>query len=367
MSELKESPLKLFHERRNARMVPFAGWSMPVQYSSIIDEHKAVREKAGLFDASHMGEILVEGKQAEAFLEKLVSNAVTTAKVGKAVYTVMCYENGTVVDDLIIYRRGDDRFLLCVNASNAEKDLDWIQKQAAGFDCTIEDVSADYGLLALQGPLAPQIITMVLTWPELESLPRFQFIEREWSGIPLIVSRTGYTGEDGFEIFCPAKNADNIAEAIVTSGEPMGLLPCGLGSRDSLRLEAGYPLYGHEISDEINPLSGGLGWVVKLKKEADFIGKKALAELQAAGLGQKVIHFVLKDRRIAREGMPVKSGDKTVGKVVSGTHSPMLNAPIGSAIVDCDAADAGNLSVEIRGNSLALEVVKPPLYKKPKD
>jgi aminomethyltransferase len=365
MSELNESPLRLFHERRNARMVPFAGWSMPVQYSSIIDEHKAVREKAGLFDASHMGEILVEGKQAEAFLEKLVSNAVAPTAIGKAVYTVMCYENGTVVDDLIIYRRGDDRFLLCVNASNTEKDLAWIQKQSSGFDCTINDVSSDYGLLALQGPLAAKIVTMVLTWPELESLPRFHFIEREWSGIPLLVSRTGYTGEDGFEIFCPVKNAEIIAEAIITSGEPMGLLPCGLGSRDSLRLEAGYPLYGHEISDEINPLSGGLGWVVKLKKEADFIGKKALSEMQQNGLQQKVIHFILKDRRIAREGMPVKSGDKTVGKVVSGTHSPMLNAPIGSALVDSDAIKAGNLTTEIRGKSIDLEVVKPPLYKKP--
>lgn len=367
MSELNESPLRLFHERRNARMVPFAGWSMPVQYSSIIDEHKAVREKAGLFDASHMGEILVEGKQAETFLDHLVTNAVAPTAVGKAVYTVMCYENGTVVDDLIIYRRGDYRFMLCVNASNAEKDLAWIQKQASGFECAIKDVSAEYGLLALQGPLAAKIITMVLTWPELANMSRFQFIEREWSSIPLLVSRTGYTGEDGFEIFCPVKNAEIIAEVIITSGEPMGLLPCGLGSRDSLRLESGYPLYGHEISDEINPLSGGLGWVVKLKKDCDFIGKKALMDLQQNGLKQKVIHFVLKDRRIAREGMAVISGDKTVGKVVSGTHSPMLNAPIGSALIDYDAANSDNLAIEIRGKSIELQVKKPPLYQSPKE
>lgn len=334
---------------------------MPVQYSSIMAEHKAVRTKAGLFDVSHMGEFIVKGDGAAEFLDRLMTNSIATCEPGKAVYTLMCDKEGMPIDDLIVYRLADDRFLLCVNASNSGRDLDWIERHSGGIGCTVEDVSESYGLLAVQGPLAERIVSTILTWPDLASLGRFRLIEREWSGIPLIVARTGYTGEDGFEIFCPAENAEIIAEALLTSGEPMGMLPCGLGARDSLRLEAGFPLYGHEIGEDRDPISAGLGWVIKWDKETAFTGKDALRKIKEEGASHRLVHFILGDRRIAREGTAVLQDDREVGVVVSGTMSPMLNKPIGAARIRRDAVNEG-LEVELRGNRVALGVRKPPLH-----
>ena len=365
MSEnLNRTPLHAFHIEHNARMVPFAGWEMPVQYTSILEEHKAVRDGAGLFDVSHMGEVRVHGPEARAFLNVLVTNDVEKLVTGKAIYTVMCYEDGGVVDDLIIYQVGDEEYLLCINASNVEKDVEWIIGQAVGFECLVDNVSETFGQLALQGPKAMEILNQA-TGQDLSSLKRFHFIQGVFFNTQAIISRTGYTGEDGVEIYLPAGEAARVANLVYETGKEHGLVLAGLGARDSLRLEAGYPLYGHEISASIDPLSGGLGWVVKLDKAANFVGKKALAAKKEAGIKRKVVFFRMEDRRIARQGTPVLDGDgNAVGKVLSGTQSPILGKPIGSAMVpSAQAAIGAELYVDIRGNKYPIEVAQPPLHK----
>jgi aminomethyltransferase len=361
---LKRTPLHAFHVEHNARMVPFAGWEMPVQYTSILEEHRCVREAAGLFDVSHMGEVRVHGPEARAFLNKLVTNDVDRLTIGQAIYTVMCYEDGGVVDDLIIYQIGDEEYFLCVNAANVSKDVEWITGQAVGFDCLVDNVSEDFGQLALQGPKAMEIFK-IASGQDLSSLKRFHFIQGSFMETHAIVSRTGYTGEDGLELYLPAGETARVANRILETGKELGLQLVGLGARDSLRLEAGYPLYGHEISTQIDPLTGGLGWVVKFQKEQDFMGKEALEEKQAAGLARKVIFFRLDDRRIAREGTEVIDEAGTpCGKVLSGTQSPMLGRPIGSAVVNKAVLDKKTpLFVEIRKTRIAVEIARPPLHK----
>lgn len=366
MSEpLKRTPLHAFHVEHNARLVPFAGWEMPVQYTSILDEHRAVREAAGLFDVSHMGEVRIHGADARAFLNQLVTNNVERLSVGKAIYTVMCYEDGGVVDDLIIYQVGDEEYFLCVNASNVAKDIEWIIGQAVGFDCLIDDVSEEFGQLALQGPKAMEIFRKA-SGQDLSSLKRFHFIQGSFMESSAIVSRTGYTGEDGVELYLPAGETARVANRILETGKELGLHLVGLGARDSLRLEAGYPLYGHEISAEIDPLSGGLGWVVKFQKASPFTGKEALAGKLEAGLQQQVVFFRMDDRRIAREGTGVIDADGTpCGRVLSGTQSPMLGRPIGSALVSSTALSGQvPLFVEIRKTRIPLEIAQPPLHKR---
>ncbi|WP_238710268.1 glycine cleavage system aminomethyltransferase GcvT [Oceanipulchritudo coccoides] len=361
---LKRTPLHAFHTDHNARLVPFAGWEMPVQYTSILQEHRAVREAAGLFDVSHMGEVRVHGSGARAFLNKLVTNNVEKLQVGKAIYTVMCYEDGGVVDDLIIYQVGDEEYFLCVNAANVSKDVEWITGQAVGFDCLIDDVSEDFGQLALQGPKAMEIFKLA-SGQDLSSLKRFHFIQGSFMETNAIVSRTGYTGEDGVEIYLPAGEAARVANRILEIGKDHGLQLVGLGARDSLRLEAGYPLYGHEISAQIDPLTGGLGWVVKFQKATDFVGRTALQKRLDEGLDRKVVFFRLEDRRIAREGTEIIDEDgNPCGKVLSGTQSPMLGRPIGSACVSTQALkDKIPLLVEIRKTRIPLEIAQPPLHK----
>ena len=365
MSEaLKRTPLHAFHVEHNARMVPFAGWEMPVQYTSILEEHRAVRESAGLFDVSHMGEVRVHGAGARAFLNRLVTNNVEKLAVGKAIYTVMCYEDGGVVDDLIIYQVGDEEYFLCVNASNISKDVEWITGQAVGYDCLVDDVSEDFGQLALQGPKAMEIFQLA-SGEDVSALKRFQFIQGAFMETHALVSRTGYTGEDGVEIYLPAGETARVANRILEMGKDLGLKLVGLGARDSLRLEAGYPLYGHEISAQIDPLTAGLDWVVKFQKASEFVGKEALSTKLADGLARKVVFFRLEDRRIAREGAELITEDgSSCGKVLSGTQSPILGRPIGSALVSADVL--GNDSavfVEIRKSRIPLEIVRPPLHK----
>jgi aminomethyltransferase len=365
MSEnLKRTPLHAFHVEHKARMVPFAGWEMPVQYTSILEEHRAVREKAGLFDVSHMGEVRIHGEGARAFLSHLVTNDVERLQTGRALYTVMCYEDGGVVDDLIIYQVGDEEYLLCINASNVEKDVEWITGQAVGFDCIVDDVSDTFGQLALQGPCAFDILKAV-TGQDLSGLGRFAFIKDHFFETSAMISRTGYTGEDGVEIYLPSGETPRVANRIYELGKDLGLQLVGLGARDSLRLEAGYPLYGHEISTSIDPLTAGLGWVVKLQKPAKFIGKAALEAIKADGPQNKVVFFRLDDRRIARQGTGVidMSGAK-VGEVLSGTQSPIIGRPIGSALVPAAlAAEGAPLFVDIRGTRIPLEIAKPPLHR----
>lgn len=339
---------------------------MPVQYRSILEEHKAVRRTAGLFDVSHMGEVDVKGPEALRFLNNLVTNDVAKLFPGRVLYSPMCYPNGGVVDDLLVYMRAPEDYFLCINAGNIDKDIAWILEQAKGFDVQITDRSDDYALLAVQGPTAVAIVQS-LTGAKLDRIGYYHFAEGTVAGIQCLISRTGYTGEDGFELYHPAGDAVSLAEAIVKAGAAHGLELTGLGARDSLRLEAGYPLYGHEITADISPLTAGLGWTVKLAKEAGFIGRDALLAEKTNGAANKVVFFKTGDRRIVRADTPVLGVDgMVVGKVLSGTLSPVLNEAIGSALVTT-AASAGPLSVDIRGTLINLQLVKPPFVelKKP--
>lgn len=363
MSDILEIPLHDFHAEQGARFVNFGGWNMPVQYTSILEEHKAVRKAAGLFDVSHMGEFLVTGSDAALFLDKLLVNSIGQAPVGKAVYSPMCASDGGVVDDLIVYRTEEEGFLVCVNASNIEKDFGWFLKQATRWelDVQIEDHSEDFALLALQGPKAAAILEAV-GFDTIAEIKKFWHAQLPFAGEKVRVCRTGYTGEDGYEIYASPKAAETLARAIMSKGEPFGVQLCGLGCRDSLRLEAGYPLYGHELSESITPLEASLDWTVKLQKQ-DFVGKNALSEQKEAGIPRRVLHFKLEGRRIARQGTPVVNSEgEIVGQVLSGTLSPMLGCPIGSAIVTAEAQGTP-LSVDLRGNRIALTAARPPLHK----
>jgi aminomethyltransferase len=358
MSALQTTPLNAFHRRHGGRMVDFAGWDMPVQYRSILDEHKAVRQRAGLFDVSHMGEAEVRGPDALKYLQHLVTNDCSKLFPGRVLYTVMCYPHGGVVDDLLVYMRGPNDYFLCINAGNIAKDIAWMQEQAQGFNCTVTNRSADYGQLAVQGPHATAIV-QGLTRADLAAVKYYHFTDGEVAGVRCLISRTGYTGEDGFELYCPAAATERLAEAVLAAGAPAGLELAGLGSRDSLRLEAGFPLYGHEITDRISPLAAGLGWVVKLGK-GPFIGSEALAAEGAKGSAQRIVFFKTGDRRIVRADSVVLDGTGAeVGKVVSGTLSPVLNEAIGSALVAAGAVQ-GRLQVDVRGTKLNLHLVKPP-------
>ena len=341
MSDLQRTPLRDFHAAHGARLVDFAGWEMPVQYRSILEEHKVVRRAAGMFDVSHMGEVDVRGPEAAKFLNYLVTNDVAKLFPGR------------------VYMRGTEDYFLCINAGNIAKDLAWIREQATAFAVTITDRCEDYALLAIQGPKAVEIV-QALTGAKLGLVKYYHFTEGTVAGVHCLISRTGYTGEDGLELYHAAGDAVGLAEAILTAGAPHGLELAGLGARDSLRLEAGYPLYGHEITQEISPLTAGLGWTVKLDKGTDFIGRTSLLAEKQKGGSHQVVFFKTGDRRIVRADTPVLDADGLmVGRVLSGTLSPILNESIGSAWV-ATAAAAQPLAVDIRGAKLNLHLVKPP-------
>lgn len=359
MAEMQRTSLYDFHTANNGRMVDFAGWEMPVQYKSILDEHKAVRTAAGLFDVSHMGEVDVIGSGAEEFLNQLVTNDVTTLYPGRVLYSPMCRPDGGVVDDLLVYMREAQRYFLCINASNIAKDLAWMREQAAGYEVTITDRSSDYALLAVQGPKAEAILQSI-TGAKLPILRYYHFQEGTVAGVHCMISRTGYTGEDGFELYHASADAPALADAIMAAGEGRGLELAGLGARDSLRLEAGYPLYGHELNDDLSPIAAGLGWTVKLKKPDGFTGSAALTEEKATASRRKVVYFRTGDRRIVRAGAEVlNESESFVGKVLSGTMSPMLGEAIGTAVVPLAEAKSA-LHVDIRGKKFTLHLVKPP-------
>ncbi|MEY4939649.1 MAG: hypothetical protein RIQ93_1384 [Verrucomicrobiota bacterium] len=358
MSELKRTPLRDFHAAHGARLVDFAGWEMPVQYRSILEEHKAVRGAAGMFDVSHMGEVDVRGPDSAAFLNYLVTNDVTKLFPGRVLYSAMCYATGGVVDDLLVYMRGFDDYFLCINAGNIAKDVAWIQEHARKFDVTVTDRSAEYALLAVQGPRAAEIVQS-LTGAKLGLVKYYHFAEATIAGVHCLASRTGYTGEDGFELYHAPEDAERLAEALLAAGTPRGLELAGLGARDSLRLEAGYPLYGHEITADISPLTAGLGWTVKLEKGADFIGRDALLAEKKNGADRKVIFFHTDDRRIVRaETAVLDATGGSAGRVLSGTLSPLLNKAIGSALVATNAAPP--FHADVRGASIDLLPVKSP-------
>jgi aminomethyltransferase len=364
MTQLKRTPLRDFHAINGARLVDFAGWEMPVQYRSILEEHKAVRRSAGMFDVSHMGEVDVRGPGALAFLQHLVPNDVSKLHPGRVLYSPMCYPNGGVVDDLLVYMRGEADYFLCINAGNIDKDLAWIREQSAGFDVSLDDRSESTALIAIQGPRAAEIV-QCLTGAKLGTIRYYHFAEGTVAGIHCTLSRTGYTGEDGFELYHAAGDAAALADALLQTGKVHGMELAGLGARDSLRLEAGYPLYGHELSADISPLEAGLGWTVKLDKGCDFTGRAALLAQKEAGPARRVVFFRTGDRRIVRADTPVLAEDGTsAGRVLSGTLSPILNEAIGSALV-ASSASKQPLAVDIRGAKIPLMVVKPPFVPLP--
>ncbi|MGZ3693115.1 MAG: glycine cleavage system aminomethyltransferase GcvT [Bdellovibrionota bacterium] len=364
---MKKTPLNQAHIDAGARMVDFGGWHMPVQYTGLSQEHQAVRTKAGLFDVSHMGEVTVEGERAEEFLNYLVTNNVSKLKPGQAQYTVMCYESGGVVDDLLIYLRAPKKYLLCINAGNTDKDWDWIALQGKKFpDVKLKNVSDEFCQIAIQGPLSEKIMSELTSY-DLKSIKYYHFAETDVAGEFVILSRTGYTGEDGFEIYAPAALATKLWNKIYEAGQPLGLLHAGLGARDTLRTEMKMPLYGHELDAETNPLEAGLAWVVKLDKPNDFLGKEALLKIKAEGPKRVLVGLKTQDRGIPRQGYDVfnSEGTEKLGKITSGTQSPTLGAPIAIAFVKQGWQKPGTkLSVQIRDRFFPAEVVPTPFYKR---
>lgn len=363
---LKRTPLFPVYARYGAKTVEFGGWEMPVQFSSIKEEHEAVRTRAGLFDVSHMGEITVRGRGSLAFLQKLMTNDVTKLRPGRAQYTLMCDENGGTVDDLLIYYKGEDDYLLVVNAANTEKDFAWLSEHIDS-DVELENISAQTAQLALQGPAAERVL-QTLTDVELSALRPFSFVDDvEVAGVKALVSRTGYTGEDGFEIYCQAEDAIALWDAILTAGAEDGVVPCGLGARDTLRFEACLPLYGQELSDTISPLEAGLGFAVKTEKETPFIGQAALKQQKEAGLPRRLVGIEMIDKGIPRHGYRVYASGEEVGFVTTGTQSPTLKKNIGLALVKAEVAAIGQeVEVEIRGKRLKATIVPTPFYKRAK-
>lgn len=359
----KKTPLYEAHLRAKARMVPFAGYSMPVQYSGLVDEHHAVRDAVGLFDVSHMGEVELTGDKALAVADRIVTNDLSKLEDGQAAYTAMCRPEGGIIDDLIVYRFSPERVLICVNAANREKDFAWIKEQA-GADCAATDRSDEFAQIAVQGPKAVELVQR-LTELKLSEVKSFRFLEGAVASQPAILARTGYTGEDGFELYVPSDSAEAVWEALLKEGEDLGVKPCGLGARDSLRLEFCLALYGNDISEDTNPYEAGLGWVVKLNKASDFIGKAALTAIKAEGVKRKLVPFEVTGRGIARPGYPVLVGGEAVGAVTSGTQAPSLKKAVGLCYLPIAQAKLGtSFEVQIRNKAVPAVVAGRPLLKR---
>jgi aminomethyltransferase len=361
---LKRTVLFDSYAEYGGKTIDFGGWELPVQFSSIKAEHEAVRTKAGLFDVSHMGEVLVSGEGALPYLQMMVTNDVSKLKDGQAQYTAMCYEDGGTVDDLLIYKRGENNYLLVVNASNIDKDLEWMNKHITD-NVTIENASSSYALLALQGPVAEEVLQKLTDEP-LADIKFFRFKENvDISGHEVLVSRTGYTGEDGFEIYGSPEEIVALWSVILKAGESEGVVPAGLGARDTLRFEAGLPLYGQELSKDISPLETGLGFVVKVNKEEDFFGKEALTSQKENGVPRKLVGIEMIDKGIPRTGYKVFLGDEQIGEVTTGTQSPTLKKNIGFALLNSEhTAEGTEVEVEIRNKRLRAVIIATPFYKR---
>jgi aminomethyltransferase len=360
------TPLYDWHVAHKARMVPFGGWDMPVQYTGVIDEHVAVRTRAGLFDVSHMGEIEIAGRDALAAVQRISSNDASKLAVGQAQYSGLLTPLGTFVDDLLVYRLAPAHFLLVVNAGNIPKDYAWIAEQIKPVgDAVAVDASSRYALIALQGPAAVDVL-QPLTGVELASMKYYWFAHGEVANVRATVSRTGYTGEDGFEIFVPPASADRVWQAILESGKHADVIPCGLGARDTLRLEASMRLHGNDIDETTTALEADLGWIVGWKKD-DFIGASALRDQKAKGASRKIVGFEMVDRDIARHGYEAYVGDAKVGIVTSGTQTPFLKKAIGMAYLPVEHTAAGtDFDVDIRGRRTRARIVPMPFYKRAK-
>jgi aminomethyltransferase len=357
---LRRTPLYDRHVALHGRMVDFGGWEMPQQYTSIKDEHLAVRKAAGLFDVSHMGRMNVVGSGAEGFLQKVVTNDVSSLEPWHAQYNLMCREDGGVVDDLVVYRSAPDDFVVVVNASNREKDFAWLEEHRPK-GVTMKDRSEEISLLAFQGPRAEQLLPGGTS--DLRAVPYFGFTKAQVAGVAGFVSRTGYTGEDGFELFVPAAQVGDVWDAILEHGRGEGVLPAGLGARDACRLEAALRLYGNDMDETVNPYEAGLGWTVKLAKTA-FIGRDALAAVKERGPRRTLVGLKSDPANILRHGSPVKAGGRAVGAVTSGTHSFFLGYPIALALVEVASLRVGEkATVDVRGREAEAEVVRLPFYR----
>ncbi|MGR6902959.1 glycine cleavage system aminomethyltransferase GcvT [Lysinibacillus capsici] len=365
-NELKRTPLFEEYAKYGAKTVDFGGWELPVQFSSIKEEHDAVRNRAGLFDVSHMGEILVTGPDALGFLQNLLSNDVSKIVDGQAQYTAMCYEDGGVVDDLLTYKLADNHYLLCVNAANIEKDYDWMMENQHQYDVTIDNQSDAYAQIALQGPLAEEVLQS-LTSADVSAIKFFRFQENvEVAGHKVLVSRSGYTGEDGFELYGAPEDIKALWGKILEAGQEKGVVPAGLGCRDTLRFEAGLPLYGQELSATISPLEAGIGFAVKLNKEG-FIGHEALVAQKENGLPRKLVGIEMIDKGIPRHGYKVFKDGQEIGEVTTGTQLPSSKRNVGHALIDSQFATIGTeLEIEIRGKHLKVITVETPFYKRSK-
>jgi len=361
---LKQTALNAVHKALGAKMVEFGGWEMPVEYSGITQEHLAVRTRAGLFDVSHMGEIEVQGRGALALVQRVTSNDASRLKPFQAQYTALMYPQGSAVDDCIVHRLAEDYFFICVNAANTDKDFDWIVRHNT-LGAEVRNVSADYGQLALQGPRAASILAKV-TDADLGKLRYFECVKAKSCGVEGLMARTGYTGEDGFEFYFPAAESERVWKGWLEAGSIEGLVPAGLGARNTLRLEAAYPLYGHELDEETTLLEANLGWICKLEK-GDFLGRDVLVKQRQQGIPKKLAGFEMTERGIARDGYAVLIDGDAAGRVTSGSPAPFLKKNIGLTYLAPDKAEVGReIQVEIRGRPVAARLVPLPFYKRPK-
>jgi aminomethyltransferase len=370
-AELRETALRGRHVDLGARLIPFAGWLMPVQYTGIVDEHRTVRSAAGLFDLGHMGQVWVTGTDALPYLQMITTNDVSALSPGDAQYSLLPNEQGGVIDDIIVYRLPDEPgYLVVANAANHAKDVAWMQQQRSirpELEVDVDDVSDELGMIAIQGPAAAAIVAG-LTDTDLSELDPFHIVRASVAGLPVLAARTGYTGEDGFEFYVAQEQTVALWDALFAAGAAWGLKPIGLGARDTLRLEARMPLYGNELADDISPIEAGLGWAVKLGK-GPFIGRDAIAAVKEAGPSRRTVGFQLLERAgSARHGYPVTVDGRDVGVVTSGAHSPTLGSEIGLALVEADVAGVGRpLEIVIRGRPVRAEQVKLPFYRRTRD
>jgi aminomethyltransferase len=363
LDSLKTTSMHAAHVESGARMVAFAGWHMPVQYAGVIDEHNTVRTKVGLFDVSHMGEVVVSGPQALDYLQRLTCNNVARIEPGRAQYTALTTPRGCFVDDMLIYRTGDDEYLNVINAANTDKDVAWFREHARGFDVEVRDESERWCQLAVQGPSAVATLAPIAE-TDPDGIRYYGFVRTKVAGVPCILSRTGYTGEDGFEIYAEAGTGDALWRAVLEAGAPHGIAPIGLAARDTLRLEAKMLLYGNDMDDTTTVYEADLGWIVKLKK-GEFIGRDVLAEQKTSGVRRKLVGFEMKGRAIARHGYRVLVGEREVGRVTSGSFAPWLKKSIGLAYVPVEQSAIGNeLKIDVRGRAESATVVPTPFYKR---
>jgi aminomethyltransferase len=360
---MKKTAFTEIHRSLGAKLVDFAGFEMPVQYSGIIDEHLAVRNNVGVFDVTHMGEFIVRGKDAGAFLQRMTINDVTKLYEGRVQYSALCYDDGGIVDDLLVYHCGD-HYMLVVNASNTQKDFDWLKSHRSG-DVDLQDRSSSYSLLAVQGPHSLATLRK-LTSVDLSPIEYYHFVRGTLAGVEMIISRTGYTGELGFELYfdSAADLGVKVWNAVFAAGKEFGIKPIGLGARDTLRLEMGYCLYGNDIDQTTNPLEAGLGWITKLNK-GDFIGKPVISRVKQEGLKRRLVGFNLSEKAVARHGYPLASKGAEIGHVTSGTFSPSLERAIGLGYVAAGSAEVGNsIQVLIRGKEVGASIVNLPFVQK---